>query len=423
MSDFELANSQIGLIVVAGGLGTRSADPSLPKILQEIAPGVTLLDLHLEQSNFFSEIHLLLGHGAEIVENWLALKYPNLADKIFCHIERTPMGSGGAIREVAWQNYDAKRYHVVFGDILTSCSYQELNDMWEQSKSCAYIVGHPNLHPWDSDRLKLYTSQLVEEIVPKKSQKSTHNLAVAGIFGFEKVVLLSLPTEVKDLTNDFLPSLVSKGILGLNSRSYFRDVGTPERLAEGRRDYQTGTFRRRSTRNASAVFLDRDNTLLPDLAAGRTATSMSEFDPGLLKLIRECNMHGVPIYLVTNQPAIAKGFITIAEVETSLIEIENLLASEGMFFDDIAYCPHHPESGFPGEIKELKIICSCRKPALGMFYDISAKHGINLSKSIYIGDSPTDREVAKKLDGTFILWKYLDESNNDIELLNAVELL
>jgi histidinol-phosphate phosphatase family protein len=131
----------------------------------------------------------------------------------------------------------------------------------------------------------------------------------------------------------------------------------------------------------------------------------------------------VPIYLVTNQPAIAKGFITIAEVETSLIEIENLLASEGMFFDDIAYCPHHPESGFPGEIKELKIICSCRKPALGMFYGISAKHGINLSKSIYIGDSPTDREVAKKLDGTFILWKYLDESNNDLELLNAVELL
>lgn len=417
-----MANSQIGLIIVAGGLGTRSADPTLPKILQEIAPEVTLLDLHLEQNNFFSEIHLLLGHGAEIVQNWLASKYPNLADKIFCHVERTPLGSGGAIREVAWNNHGAKKYHLVFGDILTSCSYQELNEKWEQSKSCAYIVGHPNLHPWDSDRLRLNSSQFVEEIVPKKSELPSHNFAVAGVFGFEKEVLLSLPNEGKDLTNDFLPGLVSKGILGLNSRAYFRDVGTPERLAEGRRDYQNGTFRRRSKKNASAVFLDRDNTLLPDLSAGRTVTSMSEFDPGLLKLIRECNIYGVPIYLVTNQPAIAKGFITIAEVEASLIEIENLLASEGMFFDDIAYCPHHPESGFPGEIKELKIICSCRKPALGMFLSISAKHGINLSKSIYLGDSPTDREVAMKLNGTFILWNYLDESNNDLELFNTLDL-
>lgn len=51
---------------------------------------------------------------------------------------------------------------------------------------------------------------------------------------------------------------------------------------------------------------------------------------------------------------------------------------------------HHPDGGFDGEVKELKIECECRKPKPGLFLQAAQKYNIDLSSSIMIGDSDTD---------------------------------
>ena len=61
--------SNLAAIILAGGKGTRSENPSLPKILQTLAVGVTLLQCHLENLNRsgIDRVHFLLGFGAEKV--------------------------------------------------------------------------------------------------------------------------------------------------------------------------------------------------------------------------------------------------------------------------------------------------------------------------------------------------------------------
>ena len=70
--------------------------------------------------------------------------------------------------------------------------------------------------------------------------------------------------------------------------------------------------------------------------------------------------------------------------------------------DGFYYCPHHPDSGFEGEIKSLKVECNCRKPNTEMVLTAAKNHNINLTESIFIGDSSVDEELAGKLSLEFI---------------------
>ena len=67
-----------------------------------------------------------------------------------------------------------------------------------------------------------------------------------------------------------------------------------------------------------------------------------------------------------------------------------LLGQEGAYLDGLYYCPHHPDKGFPGEIKELKIVCNCRKPAIGMINQAVNDYNIDIDGSWIIGDTTGD---------------------------------
>ena len=51
-----------------------------------------------------------------------------------------------------------------------------------------------------------------------------------------------------------------------------------------------------------------------------------------------------------------------------------LLAAEGVRFDDFRLCLHHPE----GVVPELARVCDCRKPAPGMLLDAAGELEIDL---------------------------------------------
>ena len=66
------------------------------------------------------------------------------------------------------------------------------------------------------------------------------------------------------------------------------------------------------------------------------------------------------------------------------------------------FCPHHPEKGFQGEIRELKVDCNCRKPNIGMCKKICEDFNIDLENSIVIGDSFRDQEMARNFGIKFL---------------------
>jgi hypothetical protein len=73
------------------------------------------------------------------------------------------------------------------------------------------------------------------------------------------------------------------------------------------------------------------------------------------------------------------------------------LGSEGAFLNDILFCPHHPDAGYPKEITELKVNCDCRKPSIGMGLLARSKWMIDFESSWMIGDTTTDIKFAENL--------------------------
>ena len=94
--------------------------------------------------------------------------------------------------------------------------------------------------------------------------------------------------------------------------------------------------------------------------------------------------------VVTNQPVIARGEVTVEALQEIHNKLETLLGQEGAYVDAIYYCPHHPHKGYEGEIPELKIDCACRKPKAGMLLQAAKDFHIDLAASYMVGDSDND---------------------------------
>ena len=75
--------------------------------------------------------------------------------------------------------------------------------------------------------------------------------------------------------------------------------------------------------------------------------------------------------------------------------METLLGQEGVYLDDICYCPHHPDKGYPEENPAYKIPCHCRKPDIGMLEDCVRKYNIDLAASWVVGDTTVDIQTGK----------------------------
>jgi histidinol-phosphate phosphatase family protein len=201
-----------------------------------------------------------------------------------------------------------------------------------------------------------------------------------------------------DFGKNLFPTMVEAGarILGRSSFEYIKDLGTPTRLEKVERDLRNGVVDRASlTVPQRAVFLDRDGTL--NIHRG-LITAADQFDllPGVATGIRRLNENEFRVILVSNQPVIARGEATFAQLQHIHNKLETLLAEEGAFLDAIYFCPHHPDKGFDGEISALKIDCDCRKPKTGMVDHAAKALNVDLSRSWMVGDTTRDILMAKR---------------------------
>ncbi len=399
----------VRVIILAGGLGTRSANPSKPKILQEISPGITLLDMHLQNLNEagFIEVTLSLGAHADEVFTELELlkpQYPKLA--ITTELDEEAGGTLGALNQ-AIRHSNESFYLVILGDIAWNYDLSILLSAFEPLENKSLVLVHPNLHPFDSDLVLISHNDDAKILLKGTASRESVRFptkAIVGMYLFNRYNLLNYSNKIGEITKDLLLPLSESGDLVTQvTTGYFHDTGTPKRLEDTQDAFRRGVFARRAEKPTRAIFLDRDGTIFKDSPLGRSSVSTSEIPLELVSSIREVNLVGIPIILVTNQPAIAKGQILIDDFFYSQKLIEEILAQGGAFLDDFEYCPHHPESGHVGEVDYLKVPCDCRKPNIGMFRASKFKHEIDLANSVYLGDSQIDKEAAEKVGMNFEL--------------------
>lgn len=151
-----------------------------------------------------------------------------------------------------------------------------------------------------------------------------------------------------------------------------------------------------------ALFIDRDgvlNEMVYDVNHGLLDSprrpEQLRVMPGAGDFLRQVREMGYAVIVVTNQPGIAKGTLTV----NALDELHEMLARElarqgGGGWDALYYCPHHPDGG-PWKQPEYVMKCDCRKPAPGMLLHAAAEHGIALARSWMLGDGLTDVQAGR----------------------------
>jgi D-glycero-D-manno-heptose 1,7-bisphosphate phosphatase len=137
------------------------------------------------------------------------------------------------------------------------------------------------------------------------------------------------------------------------------------------------------TATRRAVFLDRDGVLNEVLERHGQPASPRSLDQfrmvGDIDAVNRLHAAGYLVFIITNQPDIARGHVSGAQVERMLAEIRRRI-----HVDDVRVCPHEDGDA-----------CACRKPKPGMILDLARHWHVHLRDSWVIGDTWRDMGAAE----------------------------
>ena len=110
-----------------------------------------------------------------------------------------------------------------------------------------------------------------------------------------------------------------------------------------------------------------------------------EYRPNVLETLKTVQDEGYYIFIVTNQPAAAKGKVPLEQIYELNRHMVEDLRRKGIFVEFVSICPHHPNGYSYAKAQFLIGKCDCRKPKAGMLNGIMKRYSINVEKSFMVG--------------------------------------
>lgn len=143
-----------------------------------------------------------------------------------------------------------------------------------------------------------------------------------------------------------------------------------------------------------AAFLDRDGVLNRNPEVHDYVKKVEELEmlAGAREGVEKLKKGGYVVVVVSNQRGVAWGMMTAEAVEDINREVSRKLGEK---VDAWYWCGHMGNE--PG--------CDCRKPKPGLVLRAARELGIDLKKSVVIGDSKSDRECAAAAGVRFVEMK------------------
>jgi D-glycero-D-manno-heptose 1,7-bisphosphate phosphatase len=129
----------------------------------------------------------------------------------------------------------------------------------------------------------------------------------------------------------------------------------------------------------NVIFLDRDGVINRDSPEYIKRWAEFEFLPGSLEAIAELSRAGRTLILITNQSIIGRRMVPPGVLEDMHRRMRRAIEAAGGEIFDIFYCPHRPDED-----------CDCRKPEPGLIFQAKERHGIDLPRTVMIGDNVKD---------------------------------
>jgi D,D-heptose 1,7-bisphosphate phosphatase len=389
------------LTIIAGGKGTRLAGVlgDQPKVLVSVG-GKTVLQhqLELAAASGISDVTIFAGYLAGRITEFVGDgSLFGLAVRVV--VEDQPSGTAGALLRSL--DLLPEHFFVLYGDVMLAVDLQGMATHHLDQDADFTAMAHPNDHPSDSDLLETDEDDWVTVLhaCPHPPNQFFANLVNAALYVVRREALRPWAKSVggKDFAKDIMPALLASSgrVLAHRSSEYIKDMGTPTRLERVAADWKAGRIGIGHSDSRPAVFLDRDGTLNVE-KGGLHSPEELELIAGAATALRSLREAGFLLVVLTNQPVIARGEASEAEVATIHRRLEWELGKQGAYLDAIYICPHHPDSGFPGERPELKFRCECRKPGTGLVERACRELQIDPAASWMIGDQTRDIEMARR---------------------------
>lgn len=164
------------------------------------------------------------------------------------------------------------------------------------------------------------------------------------------------------------------------------------------------------SKKARAVFLDRDGVLNEVVFRGKVVASprtIEEFRlvAGIETPLQTLKSAGFRLFVVSNQPDVARNLMSAAELEKMTQRILTTCP-----VDRVLLCPHDDSDG-----------CPCRKPKPGMLLQLASEEGLDLESSFMVGDSAKDVQAGRSAGCRTILLRRA--YNEDVDADFVVESL
>ena len=341
--------------------------------------------------------------------------------KIKFLVETKPLGSGGSL--LYFLDELPEKFIFTYCDILFDLNVNSMLRFHVEVNSDMTVLVHPNDHPNDSDLVSVESSGLISTIKPHPHdyEDFTGNLVNAAFYVINKTILLhtSVVAGALDFAQDIMPNLVKDSkVYAYKTPEFVKDMGTPERLLKVRQSYAN---RFRSKTENRVICLDRDGTINP-CKDGDYITHINDFEliEGVGEAISKLRKLGYFVVCVTNQPVIARGDVSVRDLVKIHAKMDWLLAADNAYFDGVYFCPHHPDSGYEGEISSLKFDCECRKPKTGLLEQVMSYIPFDRKNSWFVGDSWRDIKCGQSFGmKTCLLGE--GELNANMQVANLLE--
>lgn len=138
-----------------------------------------------------------------------------------------------------------------------------------------------------------------------------------------------------------------------------------------------------------ALLLDRDGVVNVDYGYVGDRSQFTFMD-GIFGLARHAMDRGFRIAVITNQSGIARGYFS----ETAFLELTSWMRAafqaQGVELAGVFHCPYHRG----GTVECYARDSFWRKPNPGMILEAARRLELDLARSVFLGDQPTDMEAA-----------------------------
>ena len=134
-----------------------------------------------------------------------------------------------------------------------------------------------------------------------------------------------------------------------------------------------------------AIFVDRDG-VINCRRPGDYVLDWSQFIfvPGIREALRDLSSLQMPMIIISNQAAVGKRLLSPQGLEEITSQLRQTLAADGAILAAAYYCTHRVEDH-----------CECRKPKPALLQRAAEDFNVELSKSVFIGDSQSDVQAAR----------------------------